>query len=131
MLLSRVLKIRYLTVVLLVLIVAASAYAFAAANNVPATGAGDGKTAISGYDVTVVKYNLNSSDPTKIATVSFTLTPLIVGAPAPNVVKIKLVATGTDWYSCAVASGTWTCDVADATVLSVTELRVVAVTVTP
>ena len=42
MLLSRVLKVRYLAVLLLVLIVAASAYAFAAANVVPESGAGDG-----------------------------------------------------------------------------------------
>ena len=62
MLLSRVLKVRYLAVVLLVLIVAASAYAFAAANNVPASGAGDGEDAISGYNVTNVHYTLDTDD---------------------------------------------------------------------
>ena len=43
MFLTRVLKVRYLAVLLLVLIVAASAYAFAAANVVPESGAGDGQ----------------------------------------------------------------------------------------
>ena len=51
MFLSRVLKVRYLAGLLLVLVLAASAYAFAAANNVPKTGAGDGAEAIGGYSV--------------------------------------------------------------------------------
>ena len=45
MFLSRVLKVRHLAGLLLVLILAASAYAFAAANHVPPSGAGDGEEA--------------------------------------------------------------------------------------
>ena len=111
MLLSRVLKVRYLTVVLLVLIVAASAYAFAAANVVPETGAGDGKKTISGYNVADGHSTIWTAPiRPRSTTVSFTLTPLVAGAPAPDVVKIKLVkppavpgmTAQLEWYTVVV-----------------------------
>lgn len=114
---------KVLSVVLVVIVVAASTYAFAAANTVSATKAGDGSGAISGYAVSSVVYNLNSSDPTLLDSVDFTL-----DAAAVNV-QIKLVAAGSTWYTCSVVSGNnWTCDTTSPaqSVSTMDELEVVA-----
>lgn len=116
--------LRNLKVILLVLVVvvlAASAYAFAASNTVPATRAGDGSGTISGYTVTNVAYTLNSSDPSQLDAVSFTLDA------AATTVKIKLVAAGSTWYSCTNSENSdWSCTTTGATVESMDELTVVA-----
>jgi hypothetical protein len=112
---------KVLSIVLVVIVIASSAYAFAAANTVPATKAGDGAGAISGYTVSAVVYNLNASDPTSLDSVDFTL-----DAAATNV-QIKLVAAGSTWYDCVVDTGNdWTCDTTGATVSSMDELTVIA-----
>ena len=70
---------------------------------VPATNAGSGATAISGYTVSNVAYTLNA-DPTKIDAVTFTLDK------AAGTVKAQLVSAGT-WYACTnTASFDWSCD---------------------
>jgi hypothetical protein len=129
MLLSRVLKVRYLAVVLLVLIVAASAYAFAAANVVPESGAGDGAATVSGYTVTGVTYTLNTADPSKIDAVKFDIAPT-AGAAAPTTVKIQLITSGT-WFGCTVGTPAppktpWTCSVTAVTASAANNLRIVA-----
>jgi hypothetical protein len=106
---------------MVVVVLAASAYAFAAANTVPATRAGDGSGTISGYTVTSVAYTLNSSDPSQLDEVSFTLDA------AATTVKIKLVAAGSTWYSCTNSQDfDWACTTTGATVASMDELTVVA-----
>jgi hypothetical protein len=123
--LSRVLKVRYLAVLLLVLIVAASAYAFAAANVVPESGAGDGEKAISGYTVTAVTYVLNSTTPANIDAVKFNIAPT-AGASAPVTVKVQLVTSGT-WFSCSVVtSPQWSFTTTGVTALAANNLRIVA-----
>ena len=113
--------LKVFAILLVVVVLAGSAYAFAAANTVPATQAGDGSGTISGYTVTNVAYNLNSSNPSLLDSVDFTLS-----AAATNV-QIKLVSAGSTWYACTVVSGNnWTCDTTGATVVSLDELRVVA-----
>jgi hypothetical protein len=114
-------SLKVLVVLMVVVVLAGSAYAFAAANTVPSTQAGDGSGTISGYTVSNVAYNLNSSDPSALDSVDFTLS-----AAATNV-QIKLVSAGSTWYACTVVTGNdWTCDTSGATVLSMDELRVVA-----
>ena len=119
-------NLKVLSIVVVVIVLAVSAYAFAAANTVPATKAGDGAGAISGYTVTNVAYNLNATDPTALDSVDFTL------SAAATQVQIKLVAAGSDWYVCddGVSSGiNWTCDTTvgtQATMGTVDELKVVA-----
>jgi hypothetical protein len=106
---------------LVVVVLAASAYAFAAANTVPDTKAGDGAGTISGYTVSSVAYTLNTTDPSQLDAVSFTLDD------TATTVKIKLVAAGSTWYDCSVVTGNdWTCDTSGATVASMDELTVVA-----
>ena len=110
--------------VVLAAIIAAGVYGFTAANTVPASKAGDGSGAVSGYTVSSVHYGLNSSDPTNIDEVTFDLdsTPI-----AGSTIRIKLVAAGSTWYSCTNAAASVTCDTTSpqATVLSADELRVV------
>ena len=100
------------------------AYGFAAANTVPATKAGDGATAISGYTVSAVSYTLNSSNPSNIDTVAFTVNT----APAAgSKMKIKLVNAGSTWYTCTNVTTALTCTTTSpqATVAAADELRVV------
>jgi hypothetical protein len=99
-----------------------AAYAFTASNTVPATKAGDGYGAISGYTVTNVAYQLET-DPQYIDSVSFTL-----GSTA-GTVKAKVVNASTTYANCANTGGNnWSCDfpTGGQTVLSADELRVIA-----
>ncbi len=112
----------------IVLIVAAAAalalaaYAFTASNTVPATRAGDGSGAITGYAVSSVAYVL-ATNPANIDRVTFTL-----DAPATTV-RAKVVSASTTYDSCTNTGGNnWSCDFAtDPTVLAADELRVIAV----
>ncbi len=122
----RLFDLRKSALLLLVLMLAAVTYGFAASNTVPDGGAGDGQGTISGYTIGNVSYNLLSTDPSKVASVSFTVTPNGT-APAASVVKITL--DGTTWIDCTAGATAWTCAFAsgsEPTVLSASQLRVVA-----
>jgi hypothetical protein len=115
-------NIRYLAIFALVLILAGATYAFAAANTVPTSKAGDGSGGISGYTVSVIHYNLNATTPTNIDSVTFTLDT----APAAgSTIKIKLVSAGTTWYGCTNVTTAVTCTTAGATVSAADNLQVV------
>lgn len=103
-------------------LVASSAYAFTASNTVPATNAGAGSTAISGYTATSVSYSLNASNPQNIDSVSFTISPTTTAT-----VKVQLVSGGS-WYSCTNSSGSVSCDTTSpqATAATANQLTVVA-----
>jgi hypothetical protein len=108
-------------VVVVALVFATSAYAFAAANIVPGTVAGEGAGAVSGYTVTAVAYNLDATTPSNIDSVTFTLS-----GPATTV-KASLVA-GT-FYNCTLVSGNnWSCTTTapQATVSAATSLDIIA-----
>ncbi|MBE0671872.1 MAG: hypothetical protein IH588_14895 [Anaerolineales bacterium] len=112
---------KVLFVVFTIVVISVAAYAFAAANTVPDTKAGDGSGTVSGYTVTAVAYTLNGTDPSTLDQVSFDL-----GAAAATV-KVQLVATTGDWYACALDTGTvWECDTTGLTVSSIDQLRVIA-----
>jgi hypothetical protein len=114
--------------VVLVAVLVAVGFAYAAANTVPVTGAGDGQAAISGYNVTNVQYALNNSNPDKIDAVKFNLSPINASAPAPTTVKITLESgSNATWFPCAAQGQVWSCSVNNAvTVLNANQLRVVA-----
>lgn len=97
-------------------------YAFTASNTVPATSAGLGAGAISGYTVSGVAYSLNASTPSNIDAVTFTLSPT-----AASVVKAQLVSDGS-YYSCTNAAGSVTCATTSpqATVAAANQLTVLA-----
>ena len=118
---------KVLLVVLVIIVIAGSAYAFAGANTVTApTKAGEGSAVVSGYTITDVVYAFNATDPTKIDTVTLTTSALA------TVVKVKLVAEGGTWYACtdtATEGLSWTCNTSAAptgTVELMTEISVFA-----
>jgi hypothetical protein len=115
---------KFFFVVLFALILAVGTYAYAAANVVPSTGAGDGEMAISGYTVTAVHYTLNAGNPAELASVIFTINPT-TSASAPTVVAVQLV-TGGAWFTCGMSGTTATCPVTGITALAASNLRVVA-----
>jgi hypothetical protein len=99
-------NIRLMAIFALALVLAGATYAFAAANTVPASKAGDGSGAISGYTVSTIHYNLSAANPGNIDNITFTLN----SAPAVgSTIKIKLVAAGSTWYSCTFVTTTVTC----------------------
>ena len=109
-------------VVLMVLVFATAAFAFAASNTVPGTYAGEGSSVTSGYTVSNVNYNLNATTPSNIDSVSFDLNA------AAGSVTVRLVTTGS-YYSCTITAGfTWSCATTapQVTVSAADELRVVA-----
>jgi hypothetical protein len=113
---------RFLLVLAVVLLSAIGAYAFTATNTVPATQAGAGSGAITGYTISNVAYTLNA-DPTQIDAVTFTISPAAAGT-----VKAQLVSGGT-WYSCSNTAGSVSCDTTvgtQATVAPANSLSVVA-----
>ena len=111
---------RLIGTVLLTVLFAVAAYAFTASNTVPASKAGDGNGAISGYNVSSVVYTLDAADLTKIQKVAFTLDA------AATSVQASLTGAAP-FQSCVVAGLNVTCTFAtEPTVLSATSLRVIA-----
>ncbi len=112
---------KMLFIVLVVIAISMATYAFAAANTVPNTKAGDGSGTVSGYTITSVAYELNTTDPSTLDSVSFD-----TGAAATNV-QVQLVSSTGSWYACELTTGTtWSCDTTGLTVSSIDQLRVVA-----
>jgi hypothetical protein len=72
------------------------AQAFTASNTVPATLAGNGAGAITGYAVSNVAYTTTDD---KITAVDFDL-----DADAADV-KVQLLSTGGTWYDCGATTG--------------------------
>jgi hypothetical protein len=113
---------RFWTVAVLAGVFASAAYAFTAANTVPATNAGSGSGAISGYTATNVTYTLNATNPQNLDQVAFTISPSTTAT-----VKVQLVSGGS-WYSCSNSSGSVTCATTSpqATAAAANQLTVVA-----
>lgn len=109
--------------ILLTALFAVAAYAYTATNTVPASSAGDGAGAVSGYTVTPNNplYVLDGADQSKIKSVGFTL------SAAANQVLVS-VTGAAPFQSCTAGGGdSWTCTfTTEPTVLSATSLRVIA-----
>ena len=116
-------RLRVMIALVLALAVGCGVYAYAAANTVPASTAGAGSGAISGYTVSNIAYTMNPVTPTNLDQVAFTIAPT-----AASTVKVQLAAAGS-WYTCANAAGSVTCNTTapQATVAAATQLTVVAV----
>jgi hypothetical protein len=114
---------RTVVVAVLALAVAGGFYAYAATNTVPSSNAGAGSGTISGYTITSVVYTLNSTTPTNLDQVAFTIAPTTT-----STVKAQL-ASGGSWYSCTNSAGSVTCNTTSpqATAAAATQLTVVAV----
>ncbi|MGD0167487.1 MAG: hypothetical protein ABSC51_09415 [Gaiellaceae bacterium] len=110
-------------IVLLMLILASSAYAFTAANVVSSSRAGDGSGAIGAYTISNVFYTLDNTSPQNIQNWQFDLNA------AATTVDSKLVSGSTTYTQCVHGTGFhWTCSPGtEPTVASADQLRVIAV----
>ena len=88
----------------------------------PTRRQGAGSGTISGYTVTNVAYTLNTTTPTNLDQVAFTIAPTTT-----STLKVQLAAAGS-WYTCANAAGSVTCNTTSpqATAAAATQLTVVA-----
>lgn len=104
-------------------LIAITTIGFAATNTVPASNAGDGQAAISGYTVTNVHYTLDTTSPSNVTQVSFTLSPAL---PVGGATRISLNG-GSTWLAAGACTGTSnvTCT-ATVAVSALSNLRVVA-----
>jgi 2-methylisocitrate lyase-like PEP mutase family enzyme len=95
-------------VALVVLALAGSAYAFAAANTIAVSGAGYKASTIGGYAVTNVVYDLNDTDPTKLSKVIFDIAPVEPNTAKAVTVKISTTISSAPNYtaSTCVITGT-------------------------
>jgi hypothetical protein len=96
-------------------------FAYTASNTVPASKAGDGTGAVTGYVVSSVHYGLNATDPTKADSITFDLDSAPI---AGSTIRTKV---GGNWYSCTNSGVAVTCATTSpqATVQPVTTLQVV------
>jgi len=126
--LSNIFRPRTFTFVILVLILSAFVYGFAAANTVPESGAGDGSGAVSGYTISNIAWSLLPANPAVVNNVSFNVAPTAGAGPAATV--SITVDAGTTWVSCAGPVGTtFTCSFpggSEPAVSAITALQVVA-----
>ena len=115
---------RVLIAIAVSIVLSIAVYAYTAANTVPASKAGDGAGAISGYTISNIGYNLNGLNPQNIDSVTFNVDTT---SAAGSTMEIKLVAAGSDWYSCTNITTALTCitTAPQATVTTADELRVV------
>src|SRR3972149_9089521 len=95
---KKFLRPRIIIALFLIMLLIGAASAYAAANVVPESGAGDGSAAVSGYTVTAVSYSLDGSDPSLVTAVSFNITPTSGASPVSEV-QVQLVSNGT-WFAC-------------------------------
>jgi hypothetical protein len=119
-------RFRILALLILILVLGAATYGFAAGNTVASGVAGEGSGGISGYAVTGVHYTLDSTTPTL-----FTSVEIDLGAAAAtnNVYAGVSLSGGTpaSWVTCTYSgSGTvWNCPLSGA-VDTAEELHVAA-----
>jgi hypothetical protein len=82
--------------------IAGGAYAFTASNTVPASTAGAGSGAVSGYTVTNLHYSLNATTPMNIDSLTFTVSPVIPSAGTGKVIVAAALSTGgPNNYTCS------------------------------
>ncbi len=99
----------------------AAVYGYAAANTVPASRAGDGSAAVSGYTITNVHYNLDAVNPQQLSSITFTISPAV---PSGGTVRVSTDG-GVTWTAPCSTGTSITCT-STAAVSSILGLRVVA-----
>ncbi len=91
--------------VLVILVLAASTYAFAAANTIEASAVGYAASVVGGYTVSNVVYDLQDTDPTIVDAIQFDINPTSgLAALEARVVMIQTAGGGT-WLTCALVNG--------------------------
>ncbi len=84
------------------LAIAGGAYAFTASNTVPATTAGAGAGAVTGFTVTDIHYVLNTTTPANIDSLTFTISPAVPSTSSGKVtIAAALTTGGPTPYTCS------------------------------
>jgi len=114
---------------LAIVIIAGGAYAFAAANTVPDSAAGYAASAVPGYTVTDIVYDLDDTDPTLVDAITFAIAPS-TGGEVAVIVKVQTATSGA-WTDCTLAAGAGssmnvTCTYGTLPLEDVTALNIVA-----
>jgi hypothetical protein len=120
---------KVLLIVFVAIVIAGSAYAFAAQNTVADSAAGYKANVVPGYTVTNIAYDLNATDPTVVDAITFDIAPSS-GTVVAAIVKLQ-TATGGAWTDCALVAGTppskaVTCTFTSLDLIDVTALNIVA-----
>jgi hypothetical protein len=111
--LGKLFNVRNIAILIGMLLLSSGVYAFAAANVVPESGAGQGAGDISGYTVSNVTYTLDSTDPQELDAVDFDLAAT-AGAGTPTSVQVQMDSSGGTWYSCTAGTPpAYSCTVTD------------------
>jgi hypothetical protein len=88
--------------VVVALAIGGGAYAFTASNTVPASNAGAGSGAVSGYTVTNLHYALDATTPANIDSLTFTISPTVPNTGSGKVVISAALSTGGPTnYTCS------------------------------
>ena len=96
-------NLKVLLLTLVIVVIAGSAYAFAAQNTVEDSAAGYKATTIPGYSVTGIVYDLDAADPTTVDAITFAIAPTSGSVPA-SIVKVQ-TANGGSWTDCSLVAG--------------------------
>jgi hypothetical protein len=114
--------------VVAILVIAGSAYAFAAQNTIEDSAAGYKASTVPGYAVTNVAYDLDDTDPTTVDAITFDIAPSS-GSAAAVLVKVQ-TAGGGGWTDCTLSgagpSKAATCTYGALLLENVTALNIVA-----
>jgi hypothetical protein len=98
-------RVKLLIAVVAAAAVGGGAYAFTAANTVPASTAGAGSGAVSGYTVTNLHYSHNATNPGNIDSLAFTISPVVPSSTAGKVIIQTALSTGgPTTYPCSTNS---------------------------
>jgi len=120
---------KVLLIVFAAIIVAGSAYAFAAQNTVDDSAAGYKANVVPGYTVENIVYDLDADDPTLVDAITFDVSPT-TGTVLVALVELQTVDAGT-WKVCTLGSPTLlvtpvTCTYGALDLEDVTALNIVA-----
>lgn len=120
---------KVLLIALVVIVVAGSAYAFAASNTIADSAAGYAAKVVPGYTVTNIVYDLDATDPTLVDAITFDIAPSS-GTVVAAIVKLQTVTSGA-WTDCSLVAGTApsmavTCTYGSLQLANVTALNIVA-----
>ena len=120
-------KVLFFTLVIVV--IAGSAFAFAASNTVPDSAAGYKANVVPGYTVSNIVYDLNTADPTVVDAITFDIAPSS-GTVVAAIVKLQTDSAGA-WTDCTLVAGTApsmavTCTYGSLNLVDVTALNIVA-----
>jgi len=108
----RIPRLRLLAGIASALAVGATSYAYTASNTVPASTAGSGQGAVSGYTISNLHYALNATSPANIDSLTFGVSPVIPSASnGKAAVQAQLTVGGPTGYTCTTntAGDTVTC----------------------